>query len=62
MYNLRTMLMLVLSMGAMEVEVVERAIAVRNWSESAACCAVEAWEVDVGLEFWEWRLHAIATE
>ena len=52
--------MLVLSMGAIEVEVVERAIAVRNWSESAAYCAVELCDTDVGLVFWEWRLHVMA--
>ena len=47
-------------MGAIEVEVVERAIAVRNWLESAARCAVELCDADIGLVFWEWRLHVMA--
>ena len=59
-YSLRTMLMLELSMGAIEVDVVERAIAVRNWSESVARCAVELCDVEVGLMFWEWRVHRMA--
>ncbi len=54
------MLMLELSMEATEVEVVERAMAVRNWSESAARWAVWLWDVDVGVEFCEWRVHVIA--
>ena len=54
------MLMLELSMGAIEVDVVERAMAVRNWSESAARCAVELCDAEVGLMFWEWRVHCMA--
>ena len=52
--------MLELSRGAIEVEVVERAIAVQNWSESAARCAVELCDADVRLVFWEWLVHAMA--
>jgi hypothetical protein len=46
-YSLLTMLMLVLSIEATDVEVVARAKAVRNWSESAAHWAVWLWPVDV---------------
>ena len=59
-YRWRTMLMLELLMEATEEDVVERATAVRNWSESAARWAVWLWEVDVGVEFCEWRVHDIA--
>jgi len=60
-YSLRTMLMLELSMEAMELEVVDRAMAVRNWSESAARWAVWLWDVDeVGVVFCECRVHVIA--
>ena len=52
-YSLRTMLMLEVSMAAMEVEVVDRAMAVRNWSESAARWAVWLWDVEVGVVFCE---------
>mgnify|MGYP007007681730 CR=1 FL=1 len=47
------MLMLELSIGAIEVDVVERAMAVRNWSASAARCAVELCDSEVGLMFCE---------
>ncbi len=46
-YSLLTMLMLVLSIGATDVEVVARATAVRNWSESAARWVVWLWPADV---------------
>lgn len=54
------MLMLESSIGAIDVDVVERAMAVRNWSESAARCAVELCDSQVGLMFWEWREHFMA--
>ncbi len=44
---LLTMLMLVLSIDATDVEVVARATAVRNWSESAAHWAVWLWPAEV---------------
>ena len=47
-------------MGAIEVDVVERAMAVRNWSESVARWAVELCDAVVGLMFWEWRVHRMA--
>jgi len=46
-YSLLTMLMLVLSIEATDVEVVARATAVRNWSESAARWAVWLWPAEV---------------
>ena len=52
--------MLELSIEATDVEVVDRATAVRNWSELAARWAVWLWDVEVGVVFWVWRVHAIA--
>ena len=53
--------MLELSIEATDVEVVDRATAVRNWSELAARWAVWLWDVDeVGVVFCEWRVHVIA--
>ncbi len=46
-YSLLTMLMLVLLIEATDVEVVARAMAVRNWSKSAARWAVCLWPADV---------------
>ena len=60
MYSLLTMWMLELSMEATEVEVVARATAVRNWSESAARCAVWLWPVVVCVVFCECLLQDIA--
>ena len=59
-YSLLTMLMLVLSIDATDVEVVARATAVRNWSESAARWAVWLWPVVVWIVFCECLLQDIA--
>lgn len=47
-------------MDATEVEVVARATAVRNWSESAARCAVWLWPVVVWVVFCECLLQDMA--
>ncbi len=52
-WSILTMWMLELSMGATEVEVVARATAVRNWSESAAFWALRLWPINVGVLFCE---------
>ena len=54
------MWMLELSMEVTEVEVVARATAVQNWSESAARWAVWVCPVEVGVVFCEFCLHDIA--
>ena len=46
--------------GNRVVEVVARATAVRNWSESAAHWAVWLWPVEVGVVFCECLLQDIA--
>ena len=46
-YSLLTLLMLVLSIEAKDVEVVARVMAVRNWSESATRWAVWLWRAEV---------------
>ncbi len=45
--------MLELSMGATKVEVVACAMAVQNWSKSAALWVVQMWPIDVGVLFCE---------
>jgi hypothetical protein len=47
------MRMLELLMGVTEVEDVACAMAVRNWSESAACWVVWLWLTNVGVLFCE---------
>ena len=47
-------------MEVTEVEVVVCAMAVRNWSESAACWAVWLWSVEVWVVFSECLLQDIS--
>ncbi len=60
MYSFSTILMLELSMEVTDVDVVVRATAVWNWSESAAACAVWLCVMELEVLFCEWHLHSMA--